>query len=67
MAQQRKRRLSHRETPKPAKAVPPPVQASDEPLCWLCSRPLASGRVKSMLGLGVFAVHQRCYEEALRA
>ncbi len=35
--------------------------------CWLCSRPLVPGAVKSMLGFGAFQVHQRCYEDALRS
>jgi hypothetical protein len=71
MAPGRKRRTTH---PRAAQAggSKPPKKVKDreqgaERLCWLCSRPLTVGAVKSMLGFGVFEVHQRCYEEALKS
>ena len=37
------------------------------PKCWLCSQPLAAGTVASVLGPGIFEVHQHCYEQAMRS
>ncbi len=51
----------------PAKPVEDAGRTPSEARCWLCSRPLAAEPVKSMLGQSGPAVHQRCYEEALKS
>lgn len=72
MADARKRRKA-RSRNKPAGRRPPaddmnrPPGAADERKCWLCSEPLAAGTVASILGPGMFEVHQRCYEQAMRS
>jgi hypothetical protein len=72
MEKKQKRRTARRRStpagrPKSAKNVERQSELGPQRLCWLCSQPLTSGEIKSMLGRGVFEVHQRCYEEALRA
>jgi hypothetical protein len=61
MAQPRKRKTPHRDE----EAEKPPK--TEQALCWLCSRPLASEPVKSMLGHGGLPVHQRCYDKAVKS
>jgi hypothetical protein len=72
MAEARKRRKApSRKSPagrqEPADTVQGPSHRADGPKCWLCSEPLAAGMVASVLGPGMFEVHQRCYEEAMRS
>jgi len=63
----RTRRGEIAQTRRPRAAKESERRPDAQVVCWLCSRPLGAGPVKSMLGFGVLAVHQRCYDEALKA
>ena len=52
---------------KPAGDVKRSGAHTTEPKCWLCSQPLAASTVASVLGPGIFEVHQHCYEQAMRS
>jgi len=61
MAERAKRQ---KEPEKPRKSEP---SAEDLRRCWLCSQPLGTGGATSLLGRGLFEVHRRCYDEAMRS
>ena len=72
MAEARKRRKapsrkSSAGRQEPAEPMQRTSDRADGPKCWLCSQPLGAGMVASVLGPGMFEVHQRCYEEAMRS
>lgn len=71
MAVPRKRRKARQANkarkPEAAKPAEEHRGPADQPTCWLCSRPLGAGAIASVLGPGMFEVHQRCYEQAMRS
>ena len=76
MAEARKHGKAHRKAQSGSKSAGRRSPADDakrgrgntsEPKCWLCSRPLSASVVASVLGPGIFEVHQQCYEQAMRS
>jgi hypothetical protein len=66
-------KVPKRRTPRPpsARAGQQPAKNEEtrdegERRCWLCSQPLTTGAVTSLLGHNVVEVHQRCYEQAMK-